>query len=100
MQLFLVTGVFLVSVFPIWKLKLQIPLLQYSWDALFSAYSFKAIIDNGWVYSNPYIGAPYGSNLLDFPGSDSLHYAIAFIISRATSKTFTVYNIYYYLGFS
>lgn len=95
----LVTGVFLVSVFPIWKLKLQIPLLQYSWDALFSAYSFKAIIDNGWVYSNPYIGAPYGSNLLDFPGSDSLHYALAFIISLVTSKTFTVYNLYYYLGF-
>lgn len=95
----LVTGLFLVSVFPIWKIKFQVPLLQYSWDTLLCAYTLKAIIDNGWAYANQFVGAPYGTNLLDFPVSDSLHYVILHIFAWFTNKTFTLYNIYYYFGF-
>ncbi len=95
----LVTGVFLLSVFPVWEVGLQIPLVNYSWDTLSNAYDIKSVIDTGWVFGNPYVGAPYGTNLLDFPASNSLHYAFFFFISRFSSKPFTIYNLYYYLGY-
>ena len=95
----LLTGAFLLSIFPIWQLKLQVPLLSYSWDTIFTAYGIKSVIDTGWAYFNPYVGAPFGSNLLDFPGTDSLHFAGFAILSLFTNKTFSVYNLYYFLGF-
>lgn len=54
----------------------------------------------GWIYDNPRSGYPFGSNLLDYPGSDSGNYLILKLIGSLTGDWYSAHNIYFLLGFA
>src|SRR6188768_1789165 len=39
-------------------------------DAILQGTMIKSMIETGWVFQNPRLGAPFGMNMLDFPGAD------------------------------
>jgi len=54
----------------------------------------------GWVFDNPRIGYPFGSSLLDYPGSDSGNYLILKLIGSLTGEWYSAHNLYFLLGFA
>lgn len=54
----------------------------------------------GWVFDNPRSGYPFGSNLLDYPGSDSGNYLILKLLGTFTSEWHSAHNLYFLLGFA
>ena len=81
-----------------WHLTLSIPFF-YSWDSVFSGALVKSVLDTGWYVTNPYIGAPDGFNLADFPMADHLHYFAVKILSSFIHHYAVVMNIFYILTF-
>ena len=82
----------------LWLADLRIP-LDYTGDAMFGGATFRGMIDNGLAWVNPHLGAPGSMNLLDYPGTDFLHYAAMRIISVFAGQWALVANLYYLLGF-
>jgi phosphoglycerol transferase len=52
--------------FKIWHADLRVP-FYYSGDAAFFASSTKGVMENGWYWRNPSLGAPDGQQMYDFP---------------------------------
>lgn len=71
--------------------------LTYNGDGIFIA--IQRLIE-GWIFENPRSGYPFGSNLLDYPASDSGNYLILKLIGAITNQWHLVFNIYYLLGFA
>ena len=68
-------------------------------DALLHSMLVKSIIDNGWVWHNPYLGAPYRTQLLDFPFYDNLDLALMRLLALFTSNYAVVLNLFFLLTF-
>ncbi len=87
----------------IWVLRLNFADIllpwMYSGDGLFGAAVVKGIIQNGWYYYNPFIGAPTGSFLIEFPGTDNLHLIIMKLFSVFTSNQGVIMNLYFLFTF-
>lgn len=82
-----------------WNLNLSIPFF-YSWDSLFSGFLIKSMIDVGGYMTNPYIGAPNGFNLADFPiNADNFNFLIIKVLSYFTKNYAVILNVYYILTF-
>ena len=85
------------------KIDLNLPIFDYSEDALFSAFELKSVIDNRWFLTNDYIGFPQSLgkfNLYDFPlQADSIHFLIAKFFALFTPNPFLVTNCFFLSGF-
>src|SRR5208282_2647544 len=68
-------------------------------DALLHAILVKSLIDNGWVWHNPYLGAPYQTQLLDFPFYDNLNLVLIKLIAAFSSNYALVLNLFFLLTF-
>src|SRR4051794_11464802 len=64
-------------------------------DALFHATLIKIVIESGWVFDNPRLGAPFGMSFLDFPGADGLLVLIIKLFSQFTSDPSVVLNLFF-----
>lgn len=84
--------------FKIWRADLRVP-FYYSGDATFYAMSTKAIVENGWYWQNPSLGAPGVQQMYDFPTFDNAIVLLMLLISRFTHNPFVVMNLYYLLSF-
>jgi phosphoglycerol transferase len=82
----------------LWEADLSIP-FNYSGDSLFIGSLIKGIIDNGWYLSNPFMGAPFGNHLYDFPLYAYSDFAIIKVISIFSSNYATVMNVFYIATF-
>ena len=72
--------------------------VSYSHDALF--YSRMAtMVHEGWIYTNPRSGYPFGLELYDFPTSDSGSFFLAKLIGFWTDSPLATANIIYLLSF-
>lgn len=71
----------------------------YSGDGLSHAWITQRIIE-GWVYDNPRSGYPFGSNFLDYPGSDSGNLLVIKLLSFFTGSYPAVFNLFFLLSFS
>ena len=78
--------------------ELGIP-FQDGWDVLLHSMLVKSMVDNGWVWHNPYLGAPFGTQLLDFPFWDNLDLALMKAIAMFTSNYAIVVNLFFLLTF-
>ncbi len=89
-----------VSVLQLWKADLHVP-FEYGGDGLLFSLLVKSVVDHGWVWGNPSVGAPLGLALQDYPVSahDSLHLLLIRIMSLATGDWALLFNIYFLLGF-
>ena len=86
----------------LWRADLALP-LRYSPvdDTKFYLALVKGIISGGWWTHNADLGAPYGSQLLDFPqGGDNLNLALIWLLGRFTSNPALVTNLFYLATFA
>lgn len=80
------------------QLDWHVPATYYR-DGIFTASWIKSIIDNGWYLTNPYVGAPTGLELHDFPMSESLHFLIIKLLSLVWPQHGVVLNVFYVLTY-
>jgi len=84
----------------IWDASLSVPLYQQPPDTLFQTAVVKAIRDHGWDLTNPDLGAPFGTQMYDFPhAGETLQMAAIWVLTRFTSRPGAVINIYFIGGF-
>ena len=74
--------------------------VAYSGDGLAHGYVVKTILDVGWYpVHTPFIGAPFGSDLFDYPGSDGLNFLLVRLLGLFSADWVVVSNLFYLLGF-
>jgi phosphoglycerol transferase len=73
--------------------------LIYSGDELFGLWGIRRIIEGG-LYDNSRMGYPFGSNFLDYPGSDGFLNLITRIFGFFISDLPLILNLFYLAGFA
>lgn len=78
------------------SIKWDLP-ISYYWDGLAASFEIKTILETGWWFKNPYVGAPFGTSLYDFLGFyfDSFYFFIIKIILFFTKNWGVALNIFY-----
>ncbi len=82
----------------LWSIDLHLPFM-YRADYVFSLALTKGIIQTGWVYQNPNIGAPFSGTLYDFPLPENLLHLIIRGLTLFSQDPYWVLNVFYLLGF-
>ncbi|AKV03957.1 Integral membrane protein [Labilithrix luteola] len=65
----------------------------------FAAMHFKGTFDNGWYVHNPFLGAPYGAGLEDFPAPDVFYLVLVKFLVALTHDWVLSYNLTVILGY-
>jgi len=68
-------------------------------DATGVTAQIKGMLDHGWVYSNPDLGAPFGQDARLYPNADHVHLVLIRLIGFFSNNPFTVGALYFMLGF-
>lgn len=71
----------------------------YSGDGISHSWIAKRAME-GWIFDNARSGYPFGSNFLDYPGSDGGNLLILKMLGMATGHYQSALNLYFLLGFS
>jgi hypothetical protein len=79
---------------------LRVP-FTYGGDALLMSLVVKSVVDHGWYWSNPSLGAPVGFDLRDYPfaAHDCFHVLLIKTMSWCTHDWALLFNLYFLLGF-
>lgn len=73
---------------------------SYSQDGLAHGLLVKTVMEVGWYpATTPWIGAPFGVSLFDYPFSDAINLALIKILALFTDEWIVVVNLFYLLGF-
>lgn len=72
---------------------------SYGGDGVAGAALAKTMIDHGWFFENPQLGAPGEFNQYDFPMSESLHYAVMKLLALVRPQFGFVMNACFLLTF-
>ncbi|MDD5616291.1 MAG: hypothetical protein PHH85_08830 [Candidatus Methanoperedens sp.] len=88
----------LTLVLELWRADLGTP-LTYDGDTLFNSMTVKGMMENGWYLYNPFVGAPFGQFLPDFPMADNINFLILKIISLFVKNYAIVLNLFFILTF-
>ncbi|QNA91162.1 sugar translocase [Massilia sp. Dwa41.01b] len=54
----------------------------------------------GWIFDNPRSGYPFGSNFLDYPGSDSGNLLVLKLLGLVTDSPYAAVSLYFLAGFA
>lgn len=73
--------------------------LHYNGDALLHSMFIKGIIENGWYWQNPRLGAPGELKMYDFPAVDNSAAVVLKFLSLFSSHPIVVLNVFYLLTF-
>jgi phosphoglycerol transferase len=85
--------------FQIWNGGLSTP-NTYFGDGLYYAGITKSIIEHGWYFTNPDLGAPLGQVNYGYPlGYDNLNLVVIRVLAWISSNPFAVDNLFLYLTF-
>jgi phosphoglycerol transferase len=84
----------------LWEADRIVP-LTYDGDGLFNLVLVKGVMENGWFFNNPDLGAPFGQQLYDFSalGGDNLQWLIIKAIALFTSSPAEALNAFYFGSF-
>lgn len=82
----------------LWRADLRIP-FTYTGDSYVYSMFIKGIVDNGWYYHNPSVGAPAGLEMYDFPLPDTFHFLTLKLLSLFTSDHALILNLFFLLTF-
>src|SRR5687767_9320007 len=82
----------------LWRAEPRMP-FYYNGDSLIHTAFIKGIVDNGWYWQNPSLGAPNGLQMYDLPAVDNSVAVILALIGSFTNDPFLVINIFYLLTF-
>ena len=73
--------------------------LEFDGDAAFVLMQVKDILDHGWYWANPDVGAPFGQTAGWFADASWTHYAVIKALGLFSSSPATVSALYFFLGF-
>lgn len=82
----------------LWRADLRIP-FTYTGDSYVYSMFIKGIVDNGWYYHNPAVGAPTGLEMYDFPLPDNFHFLTLKLLALFTSDHALILNLFFLLTF-
>lgn len=82
-----------------WQLTLTTPFDYRTGDEYSILALFKGIKENGWIYQNKYLSAPFGQTSLDYPSCDLFLIIIAKLLLLITQNIFVTYNLFFVLTF-
>ncbi|HEX2271417.1 MAG TPA: hypothetical protein VHH35_17865, partial [Pyrinomonadaceae bacterium] len=82
----------------LWRAEPRMP-FHYRGDSLLHAMFTKGIVENGWYWENPSLGAPNQLLMYDFPAVDNSVAVILVLIGLFTDRPFLILNIFYLLTF-
>lgn len=71
----------------------------YHGDALYLVAAIKGLVENGWYLENPYLAAPFGQDIHDYPMADGLHWVCLKLLTWMSPKPGVVFNLYYVVSF-
>lgn len=85
----------------LWDAHLHVPFNQEG-DGVLNIVAAKGLIDHGWYFNNPSVGAPLGLELYDYSAldADNLQYVVEKILTFGISDPVALVNVYYVLGFA
>jgi phosphoglycerol transferase len=88
-----------VVVFKVWRADLRVP-FDYGGDALLMAVGVKSMLDHGWIFENPSLGAPLGMQFYDFPflAHATVHLVAMKAMALVTGDWALIFNLYFLLG--
>lgn len=96
----LVTGFFMYRILGLEGVQLaKYPMSFQVGDAITGMVTVKSMQDNGWIYENPFLGAPYGANNYDATTMDIFLNAMEQILVWATGNWILAYNLFYLSGY-
>jgi hypothetical protein len=93
----LTVGILVVTL-QLWKADLSIPLMDSS-DGLWVQAWTRCVQDHGWFLHNPDLGAPWGSDLHDFPMAENVHFALIRLLAVVFRSPGFLFNFYCLLTF-
>lgn len=86
--------------FHLWGTDLSVPITPPGGDYWFEAMVVKSIVESGWYFETPRIGAPGVGQLYDFPMAEALHVVIIKILGILCGGDFSLtLNVFYILGY-
>ena len=97
----LLSIIIVIASLSLWRADLRVP-FDYrpdGHDAFVNMMLAKTVIETGWTWHNPNLGAPGTLDLLDFPIPQSLHDAAFFCLSFFTHDFGLLLNLYFLLAF-
>ena len=95
----LVVAPVLTLIYRLWDASLRVPFNDVG-DALSTSAYTKAIIENGWYFHNPRLGAPFIADWRDFPvGGENVHWLALKILGIVTGDYAIAVNTYFLLTF-
>ena len=71
----------------------------YLADGLSHGFLVKTIMDTGWFSHSRWVGAPFGSDFLDYPFADGLHFLMIRFIGLFTADWVVAANVFFIGGF-
>ncbi|MDQ7978071.1 hypothetical protein QYH69_12545 [Paraburkholderia sp. SARCC-3016] len=85
-----------------WNLSVPFVYLQRGGDETWQLILTKALIDNGWILNNPYLGAPGHAHWYDNPAgqASAMHSILMLALSKIIKNPVEVQQIYYIGNFS
>ena len=88
----------LVCVLRLWEADLDVP-FSGEGDTLCAQAWIKSVQEHGWFLHNPNLGAPWGSDLYDFPLADTVHFMTIRLLAPFITGPARLFNVYYLLQF-
>lgn len=96
----LVIGIFLYRIFALSGAQLAKYPLEYSGgDGISGLVAVKSMQENGWIYENPRLGAPFGVENYDATTMETFLSAIEQVLVWLTGNWILAYNIFYLSGY-
>ena len=85
----------------LWKMDAHVPIFSSDGDASYYLASIKGVLEHGWFWRNPDLGAPFGQANFDFaaPFGDVMHYVIVRILGVLLGDPVVVFNAFFLLCF-
>ena len=85
----------------LWKMDADVPIFGASGDGAYYLATVKNVVENGWFWHNPDLGAPFGQDNYDFaaPFGDVAHYVIVALLGLVLGDPVEVFNAFFLLCF-
>jgi len=94
----LLSLLFVFLLLKLYRADFKVP-LHYNGDALLHSMFIRSIIENGWYWQNPRLGAPGDLKMYDFPAVDNSAAVVLKFLSLFSSHPIVVLNLFYLLTF-
>jgi phosphoglycerol transferase len=87
--------------FKLWKMQAHVPIFGASGDGAYYLATVKDVVEHGWFWHNPDLGAPFGQANYDFaaPFGDLVHYVIVELLALLLGDPVLVFNAFFLLCF-